>query len=367
MPAFLQSHLQTQIGHHRAHHRLVRQPSPAQQSQGANAQNMVAICHPAGVVRHDTAVAVTVEGDPQVGPVALYQGDHDLRMGGAAHAVDILAVGPHSDGDDLRPQLDEDLRRHLVGGPMGAIDHDLEAVQLQFPGEGALQKGDIAAAGIVDAEGLADLGGCGPGPLYLRIGHQLLHVGFYLIGQLETISGKELDAVVLIGIVGGGNDHPGVGSHRGSDEGDSRGGQRTQKQCIHPHGTDACGDGILQEVTGNAGVLAHHDVFPPGAVFNDVSQDPSQLQGHLRGHGMDVGHPPNPVGAEKMTRLVHFPSHFAVILASAAPASNIYHNCREMAASYLGEAVIPGWSNGCTAPDRRQWLPGFYLPSRRRG
>ncbi len=73
---------------------------------------------------------------------------------------------------------------------MGAVHHDLQAVQLQFLGEGALQKGDIAAPGIVDAKGLADLGGGGPGPLYLRIGHQPLDVGLHLVGELETVCRK---------------------------------------------------------------------------------------------------------------------------------------------------------------------------------
>jgi hypothetical protein len=30
------------------------------------------------------------------------------------------------------------------------------------------------------------------------------------------------------------------------------------------------------------------------------------LQGHLRGHGIDVGHPPHPVGAEQFARVRHF-------------------------------------------------------------
>ena len=197
---------------------------------------------------------------------------------------------------------------------MGAVQDDLEAVQFQLLGKGALEVGEVAALGVLDAEGLADVGGGGPGAVHFGVDHQALDVGFDLVGQLETVPGEEFDAVVLVGIMGGRNDHPGVGPHGMGDVGDARGGQRAQQHDIHPHGADAGGNGVLQEVARKAGVFAHHDAVPAGAVFDHIGQGPSQLQGHLGGHGIDVGHPSNPVGAEKMSFFRHCTQHSSELL-----------------------------------------------------
>ncbi len=123
------------------------------------------------------AVAVAVKGDAQVGPVAFYQDGHGLRISGAALVIDVPAVGPDPHGDNLGPQFGEDFRGDAVGGAVGAVHHDLEPVQFQFLGEGALQKGNVAAPGVVEAEGLADFGGGGTGALHLGLGHQDLDAG----------------------------------------------------------------------------------------------------------------------------------------------------------------------------------------------
>ena len=47
--------------------------------------------------------------------------------------------------------------RDLVGGAVGAIDHDLEPVEPQMLGKGRLGEVDVAAARVVDPLGPADL------------------------------------------------------------------------------------------------------------------------------------------------------------------------------------------------------------------
>ncbi|WP_293269523.1 hypothetical protein [Nannocystis sp.] len=41
---------------------------------------------------------------------------------------------------------------------MGAVDDDLEAVELELGGEGVLELGDVATGGVVDADRATDLG-----------------------------------------------------------------------------------------------------------------------------------------------------------------------------------------------------------------
>ncbi len=100
-------------------------------------------------------------------------------------------------------------------------------------------------------------------------------LGLQLVGELEAVAGKELDAVVLVGIMGGGNDHPGVGPHGGGDVGDARGGKRPQQHGVHPHGADARDHGVFQEVARDPGVFAHDDAVPARAELDDVGQGPA--------------------------------------------------------------------------------------------
>jgi hypothetical protein len=66
------------------------------------------------------------------------------------------AVGLGPEPDHLGTELEQQVAREMVGGAVGAVDHDLEAVQGQDLGEAALQVLDVAAAGVVDPPGTAE-------------------------------------------------------------------------------------------------------------------------------------------------------------------------------------------------------------------
>ncbi len=68
---------------------------------------------------------------PRWAPALAHQGLQPLGMHGAAFAVDVGAVGLDPDRDHLGAQLPEHGRRHLVGGAIGAIDHDLQPARLR--------------------------------------------------------------------------------------------------------------------------------------------------------------------------------------------------------------------------------------------
>ena len=135
----------------------------------------------------------------------------------------------------------------------------------------------------------------GAGP----VEHQLLDPQLGLVGQLEAVAGEELDAVVLVGVVAGADHHAGVGAHRLGEEGDARRRQRPGEHHVHAHGADAGGDGLLQHVAGEPGVLADDDAVPvrPGA--DHVGQGAAELERQLGGHGVDVGDAADAVGAEE--------------------------------------------------------------------
>ena len=89
-------------------------------------------------------------------PLATTVSCSSSRMGRTAAVVDVEAVGRDAERDHLRAQLPQRLGRDMIGGAIGAIDHDLEAVEPQMLGKGILGELDVAAARIVDPPGAAD-------------------------------------------------------------------------------------------------------------------------------------------------------------------------------------------------------------------
>src|SRR5512146_2572035 len=61
----------------------------------------------------------------------------------AGLAVDIVPVGRDTQRNDLGAQLPQNGRRDLVGGAVGAIDHDFEAIEPQAAREASLDEFDV--------------------------------------------------------------------------------------------------------------------------------------------------------------------------------------------------------------------------------
>ena len=108
------------------------------------------------LVDDDQPVGVAVERDADVGAARDHRLLQQLRLGRAAVLVDVEAVGRDADRDDLGAELPQRLGRDVVGGAVGAIDHDLEAVEAQVLGKGRLGELDVAPARIVDPACAAD-------------------------------------------------------------------------------------------------------------------------------------------------------------------------------------------------------------------
>src|SRR5471030_2088098 len=194
--ARLESHFQRHIGHQgadRARHR-----AGGEAVHDHHVQELVAVVEAAGGVAHDEAVGVAVERDAEVGAVGAHRHRYRFGRGGAVTGVDVETVGLVADGDDFGAQFMEHVRRDIVGGAVGAVDDDFQAAQVQLVRESALAKFDVAALGVVEALGAAQLFG-------RHAQHRLIQAGFDFqldrVRQLGTLLGKEFDAVVLEGVV----------------------------------------------------------------------------------------------------------------------------------------------------------------------
>ena len=146
-------------------------------------------------------------------------------------------------------------------------------------GEGALAELDVTAGGIVDALRLAKFGGLHALELVIQLG---LDGQLHFIGQLGAIGGEELDAVVVIRVVGGADDDASLGT-----EGASQVGHRRRRHGAHQYGLEArSGEARFQRrfqhVAGDPGVLADQHLL--GALLGEhLAGGPTQLHHEIRG------------------------------------------------------------------------------------
>jgi len=130
---------------------------------------------------------------------------------------------------------------------MCAIDDDAQPVQPQPAREALLDELDIPTARVVEPLGTAQLGRGGPvrRPLF----EALLDAPLQLIRQLIAVTAKQLDAIVAVGIVRGGDDDADIGAQAARQHRDRRGRQRSDQDDIHPHRDKAGGQRRLEHVT----------------------------------------------------------------------------------------------------------------------
>ncbi len=181
-----------------------------------------------------------------------------LRRGRSHVAIDVEAVGIDAEREDLGAKLLQGHRRRFVGGTVGAIHHHPQALEAHLPGERALGRLDIALKGSVDALGAPEL---------VRLGKTRSHIGIdqsldlllRRIGQFEAVRPEQLNAVVVIGIVGCGDHHAVIGAERAGQHGDGRGRHGSEQEDIDADRDKTRGDGVLDHIAGEPRILADDD------------------------------------------------------------------------------------------------------------
>ena len=292
------------VAHDGGDERLLGERALRDHVQRGDGHDVVAVQKAAGLVAEDDAVGIAIVRDAEVGAVFANFGAEVLRMHGAAVAVDVGAVGGVAEDEDFRAQFAQDAGGGLVGGAVGAVHHDAHAVEGQALGERSLCELDVTAQRVVNADGFADLRGGGADALDVAAEDEAFDPRLDGFGQLEAVRAEELDAVIIVGIVRGGDDDAGVRAQRARGVSDARGGQRADEEHVHAHAEDAGAEGVLEHVAGEAGVLADDDAVLAARaglgleVLEDVRGGAAELQGGLGGDRLDVGGATDAVGAE---------------------------------------------------------------------
>ena len=243
---------QADVAHHCAHHGALGQLILADEIAGEYCQQHIAVHHFAPFVHGDDAVGVTVKGDAQVIAAFHHPGTELLDVGAAAVHIDIDAVRGVVDDAEVRPDGCEELPGGGAGCAVGTVHQHPDALG-PCRGSGG-QILHIVGSGIVvhpDASEVLSV--------HQRIHPQVVQDQFLdllliAVGEFIALGIKELDAVVLIGIVTGGDDKGSVRLIFPGQIGHARCGDHAQQGHISAHRAESCRNGALQHAAGDPGV-----------------------------------------------------------------------------------------------------------------
>ena len=164
------------------------------------------------------------------------------RVKSAASGVDVVAVRLNVEEGDVPAQAAEEFRSNGGRGSVGAVGDDAEACKREA-GDGIDEELDVVGlkGGVVlNGRQGGGIGGC---DLRGVVEDFVFHGQFHYVGQLEAVRAEELDAVVLPGIVRGGDDDPGLKSVLADEEGDGGRGYDAGAFDAGSGGAEAGGDG----------------------------------------------------------------------------------------------------------------------------
>ena len=207
-------------------------------------------------VDREHPVAVAVVGEADLGAGGADELDQALGMSRAAVGVDVAAVGLRADQLQLGAERAEDRRGGPVGRPVGAVEGDSRAGEIEL--EGAAELADVVVEGALE---LAHA----PDPLAGRVVEARLDRGLGLVVELDPPRVEELDPVVGVGIVGGRDDPRQVEAQPARQHRGGRRGQDAAQHRVPAARRDPRREGLLEHRPGLAGVADDQDLRTLGA------------------------------------------------------------------------------------------------------
>ncbi len=297
---------ETEVGHDGGNDAAILQQAGPLPVTGDQPKNLIAVDEGAVLVGEHRPVGIAIEGNAEIGTVATDRLAHSLWCRRAAVQVDVRAVRTDVQRDDLRAQLEQDLRRHPISGAIRAIEDDAQPFQRAAAGQRVLDELDVAAVDIVEALGTTQ---------FRRrhqvrrqaVGHAPFNLALDLVGQLVAVGTEQLDAVILIGVVRSRQHHPEIAAHGAGENADRRRWHRPDEEDVHSHRDEAGGEGIFQKITGQPGILAHQHPMTVPSPLERQRRRHADFQRRLGGHRLFVGRAADPVGTEKLACHHHHP------------------------------------------------------------
>ncbi len=292
--------LQAEVRHHRRDDAGLREASLVAPALRDDGHHLVAVDHMALFIDDDHPVGVAVERDPHIRPHFAHLARQRLGRGRPDLEIDVEPVRLDADLDHFGAELPQRLGRDFVGGAVGAIDDDAHSVERDLAAERPLGVFDIAGLDVVDALGAAQIRRAGEHRRDVAV-HQRLDPRLDLVGEFEAVRPEQLDAVILVGVVGGGNHHPEIAAHRAGQHRDRRRRDRAQQQHVDADRREARDQRVFDHVAGEPRVFADDHALAMFAPLEGEAGRLANLQRHIR-RDLAVGPAPNAVGAEIFAR-----------------------------------------------------------------
>ena len=214
------------------------------QVDGGQRDKLVPVDNHPGAVDGQHSVAIAVERERQIVGAACHLLRDSLEVGRATAVVDVAAVGLVGEHIDLRAQPPEDLRRRTIRGPVGAIEQDPAAAQVQLA-EANLELPQVVLQRSVQPPYATDPLRRLQRALELRLDRVLV-----VIVELEPVAGEQLDPVVLVGVVRRRDHGCEVQSVAANQQRGRRCREHARQQRVSARGGDPGGDRRLEHLAG---------------------------------------------------------------------------------------------------------------------
>ena len=288
--ALVEGLVQTEVAHNGGHHGVAHELPFLFQVLAAEVENMVSGDDLALFVHRQAPVRVAVKGEACVQTVFHHKLLQALNVGGAGIGVDVVAVGLVVDDIGLGAQGIEHGFCNVPGAAVGAVQTDAQALKGVEPQADQIADVPVSAGHIVHRP--ANLLPFGGGKL-LPAAAEALQISVNVAlnqgddGLVHFFAGAvdELDAVVVVGVVAGGDHNAAVEALSADDEGHAGGGGYVQQVGIRAGGHQTAHQAVLKHIAGTAGILADDDsrrIVGTGPALQ-LAIVPAQETPHLEG------------------------------------------------------------------------------------
>jgi len=307
--------VQTEVGHDGGDDGVHQQLAALFHIAGVNVQDVVAGDDVALLIHAEAAVGVAVVGKADVKVVLHNELLQTLNVGGAGVQVDIQAVGLVVDDVGVCTESIKNALGNVPAGTIGAVQADLDPLEGVNPQRDQVSHVAVASADVVD--GAADMVTAGKrqfGPILVKDVQLAVEVILdeqqrFLV-HFFAVAVDELDAVVIIGVVAGG-DHDATVKviHAGNICDAGRGGDM-QQVGVRAGSRQACDEAVLKHVGAAAGIFADDDARRGGLAVALAqhtvipTEEAANLVGMVGGQG-DTGLPAEAVGTKIFSHCIH--------------------------------------------------------------
>ena len=256
--------IEAKIGHHGGHHGVGQELAALLHVLGIEVENMVAGNDVPVFIHGHAAVGVAVIGKAHVHAVFLYVLLKSLNVGGACIEVDVQAIWLCVNDVSLGAQCVKDSLGQIPRAAVGAVQRDLHALKGINPQRNEVAQVTVSAGYIVHRA--ADVIAMGEGeccPLLIKKGEVsveiCLHQGDGLLIHLLAHTVDELDAVIIIGVVAGGDHNAAVKAIHPCHIGNRGCCSHVEQVGISAGSHQSAHQRILKHVAGTTGVLADNN------------------------------------------------------------------------------------------------------------